>query len=468
MPLTKQQQDMTPRVLANPSRWAPLIASAGGKFKPDSLLFRFTILALGLGAATALRAAAGPVIPGVPFAFYYPAILVVALLCGWRFGALALLLGLAIAWYLFVPPEMHFALPTQMQWISLVAMAAVGIIIIALTEALRVALSRAYTTGARYRELLGVTSGIVIVTPPSGLVLEPQHGWSEVTGMAWPDYGGLNWLSSIHGDDQNLLKEGRPARMHQTDIRIWNREDNDWRWFNMRAVPLTNAKGEVTGWMSAFSDVHERKLARERQEIMLGEHRHRLKNLITVIDSLATWSNPRKDPAVDAYLKTFLGRLRALGGVGDQIVAADWKELNAESVIRSALAPFLDENSGRIAISGPPLALSEQTAGSLALAIHEMATNAFKYGALSVKDGKVFVSWSRTPGATGERIMFDWRETGGPPAEVPAHEGFGLRLIRFVPSREKDGKVDMDFGPSGFRCQIAYTRERSAAERLAG
>lgn len=428
----------------------------------DVVVFRLSVLVLALAAATALRAAFGTLVPGVPFAFYYPATLVVALLCGWEFGGLALALALALSWFMFEPAAFNFAAPKSAQWISLAAMAGVGICLVAVTEGLRTALARAQASEARYRELLGATSGIVFLTSPFGHVSEPQHGWSEVTGMAWPEYGSLGWLKAVHSDDHAILKGERPPRAYQADIRIWSRADNNWRWFHLRAVPLTNARGELSGWMSALSDIHERRMARERQEMILGEQRHRLKNLITVIDSLATWSNPRNDPAVDAYLKKFLGRLRALGSVGDQIVAAEWKELETGAVVRNALAPFLEENSARIAISGPQLMLSEQTAGSLALAIHEMATNAFKYGALSVKDGKIYISWLRTPTASGERVIFDWRETGGPPARKPEHEGFGLKLIRFVPAREKDGKVDMNFEPAGFHCAIAFMREHAA------
>ncbi|GEM_PF-1152633 len=456
MPTTGQAGETVQTAPSNPSIW-PLLITKEAPPTPGVFAFRVSVLVLALATATALRAAFGALVPGVPFAFYYPAILAVALLCGWQFGALALLFALALSWFMFVPAAFDFAAPTAAQWISLAAMAGVGLCLVAVTEALRTALARAQASEARYRELLGATSGIVFLTSPSGHVSTPQHGWSEVTGMVWPEYGSLGWLKAVHSDDQAILKGERPPRAHQADLRIWSKDDNNWRWFHMRAVPLTNARAELTGWMSALSDVHERRMARERQEMMLGEQRHRLKNLITVIDSLATWSNPRNDPAVDAYLKKFLGRLRALGGVGDQIVAAEWKELETGAVVRNALAPFLEENSARIRISGPRLMLSEQTAGSLALGIHEMATNALKYGALASKDGKIFVEWSRTPRAGDEDIAFEWREQDGPPVAPPDREGFGLRLIRFVPAREKDGKVQIEYRPAGFYCRISWT-----------
>ena len=429
--------------------------------RTDGVLFKLAILTLTLGVATALRVAAGSFVPGVPFAFYYPAIIVVGLICGWEFGVAAILLSLGLAWYLFVPPVLHFHWPTASQTISLVAMAFVGGCLVAITAALRNALARARLSEVRYRDLVDATSGIVWISDKAGSIAEPQHGWTKVTGMAWPDYRSFGWLKAVHSDDHALLKGERPLNVdayQQAEIRIWSAAANDWRWFNLRAVPLMNRTGEIAGWMSAFTDIHERWLARERQELIIAEHRHRLKNLITVIESLANWSKPRDDAAVDAFLKKFSGRLRALGSVGDQVVAADWKALQAVSVIRAGLAPFIEENSSRIVVSGPPLSLSEQTAGSLALAIHELATNALKYGALSVKGGTVSVQWSRTPKDKSERVTIEWRENGGPPASKPEREGFGLRLIRFVPAREMDGDVRMDFGPEGFACMIAYTQ----------
>lgn len=433
---------------------------AGARF-PDNFVFRVFVLALALAAATLLRALLGPVVPGVPFAFYYPAIIIVALACGWEFGAGAILISLLLAWYLFVPPVLHWRMPSPTQRISLGAMAAVGAMLVAISESLRRALARARASEVRYRELMEVTSGIVCITDAAGRISEPQHGWTEITGMPWPEYRDLGWLKAVHKDDQHLVAGDRPVNaegIQYADIRIWSRSANDWRWFGMRAVPLLKRGGRIEGWMSALTDMHEHKLVRERQELMLGEHRHRLKNLITVIDSLANWSNPQGDKNVEAFLKKFTGRLRALGGVSDQIIAADWKELEAENVIRTALAPFMEEGSARFSISGPPLSLSEQTAGSLALAMHELATNALKYGALSAKDGRVSVTWSRTPAPFGERVVLAWREEGGPPAAQPQREGFGLRLIRFVPAREKDGAVRFEFAPEGFRCEIGFTR----------
>lgn len=435
-------------------------ATISGTPQRDSFVFKLIVFVAVLGAATGLRALVGPFVPGVPFGFYYPAMIVIGLVCGWEFGTAAIVLGLALAWYFFVPPVMSFHWPNTSQSISLAAMAVVGAMLVAITAALRNALGRTQASEARYREMIDATSGIVTLSDHRGSIAEPQHGWTNITGMAWPEYKDLGWLKAVHPDDHAHVQGTRDLggeAYQQRDVRVWSAADNNWRWFNMRAVPLKTKGGE---WMSAFTDIHERKLSRERQEIVIGEHRHRLKNLITVIDSLANWSKPQGDEAVAAFLKKFSGRLRALGSVGDQVVAADWKALQADAVIRAGLAPFLEENSPRIVISGPSLSMNEQTAGSLALAMHELATNALKYGALSVKDGTVTVAWTRTPRDAEERVAIDWRERGGPPAVKPEREGFGLRLIRFVPAREREGEVVLDFTPKGFVCTIAYTQRR--------
>ncbi len=150
---------------------------------------------------------------------------------------------------------------------------------------------------------------------------------------------------------------------------------------------------------------------------MIGEARHRLKNLVTIIDALAKYSKQRNaEPSaeLDAFLKRFLGRLHALGAAADLVLAGQHQYVEIGPLIRATLAPFLEERAQRFRIEGPDVTLSEATGGSLALAIHELATNALKYGALTVPDGYVTIGWRGTDMPEGERIAIDWKEHGGP------------------------------------------------------
>jgi len=201
---------------------------------------------------------------------------------------------------------------------------------------------------------------------------------------------------------------------------------------------------------------------------MVGELRHRMKNLITVIEALAKNSRRREEdtPAVQEFLKRFLGRLHALAAAADLLLAGNREAIDANAVVRATLVPFDEEKSSRIRISGPDLRLSEDLGGGLALAVHELATNALKYGALSVTGGTISLTWTVAPGIEGDDVVFEWKEQGGPPPEPPTREGFGNRVIKSVTSREKTGSVTIEYPPDGVYCRIAYVKPRTTEKTV--
>jgi two-component sensor histidine kinase len=196
------------------------------------------------------------------------------------------------------------------------------------------------------------------------------------------------------------------------------------------------------------------------REMVLGEARHRLKNLMTIIEALAKFSGtrPGENPQIDAFLDRFIGRLRALGSASDLVLKFGPGVLEANSVVNAVLEPFTSESPQRLRVEGPQLQLSEHFGGALAMAVHELATNALKYGALSVPGGSVTFRWSATQSDNGERVEFVWEEVGGPPPQRPQKDGYGHRMIRSVTARETDGDVQLDYLPEGLVCRIAYRR----------
>jgi len=210
------------------------------------------------------------------------------------------------------------------------------------------------------------------------------------------------------------------------------------------------------------AEQHERELG--ARELVLGEARHRLKNLMAIIEALAKFSGTRsgETPDIDAYLRRFLGRLRALGAASDLVLKYGPGVLEANPVVSAVLEPFLSESPKRLRFGGPELALSEQFGATLAMAVHELATNALKYGALSVPSGAVTFRWKVAPCDAGERVTFEWKEDGGPPPQKPERDGYGHRMIRSVAARETDGRVNLDFPPEGLVCIISYRRPTSS------
>ncbi len=142
--------------------------------------------------------------------------------------------------------------------------------------------------------------------------------------------------------------------------------------------------------------------------------------------------------------------------------------MNAREIVAATLAPFLETESDRLFFDGPDLALSQATGGSLALGVHELTTNAIKHGALSLPEGRVEFRWSVAPNDTGSRVEMVWKETGGPTPKKPERDGYGARVISFIPSREKNGEVTMEYPPDGYVCRIGFTlaAETRVAEEI--
>lgn len=426
-------------------------------------------LVTSLSVATLARIGAGALTIGVPRIFYLPAILIVTLFTGWECGVIAVVGGTALAWLLFFPAQFAFRLPNADQLSSFVFWILIAGSQVAIAQIVRLALQRALQSETRYRRLLTVASGTICVCNEQGGVDAPQAGWAELTGAAWPKYRGHGWLDAVHPDERSRLALGVPPAddsHHEAELRLWHAESGDWRWFLARSVSAPSARGGQE-WITSFSDIHGRKLASDRKELMIGELRHRLKNLFTVIEALAKSSKSVSDAAVEDYLKRFLGRLRALGTAGDVVLSAGNVSIECGAVVRATLEPFMGEARDRFQISGPVLHLSEETGATLGLAVHEMTTNAVKYGALSRDDGRVAVIWIVKPNSRGEEeIIFEWSERGGPEAVVPVKEGFGMRLIRTVAARERNGTVAIEYRPEGFYCRIGFVRRHSRASEI--
>lgn len=420
-------------------------------------------LVIALAVASLARWLAGYFTGGLPLIFYMPVLVFLSLIGGWRYGLASLVIATPLGWLLFGPPTMFQGASTwATELITLIIWILVGAVLIATLHFVRLALTGAQQNEIRFRKLLGATSGLVLATDAKGYVQVPQAGWTDITGMPWPDYAGHGWLKAIHPDDVSRFVPDR-AIPHdefysEVEIRLWSASAADWRWYNARGVPVHNLHGGVE-WIAAMREIHDQKLAEDKRDLVIGELRHRMKNLVAVIDALARGSNTANEPAVNAFLTRFSGRLHALGAAADLVLAGQRVAIECGAVIRAALAPFTDENANRITAEGPQIQLGEAVGGSIGMAMHELATNAIKYGALSVPNGKVTVTWAVTPLVDGERVVIDWRESGGPRPVPPNREGYGSRVIRAAAAQERQANVNVDYAAEGLHCRITFVKD---------
>jgi PAS domain S-box-containing protein len=269
-----------------------------------------------------------------------------------------------------------------------------------------------------------------------------------------------DWRLHIHPDDAARFPEHR-ARLkaiQQGQTQSWEFRMQDvagaWRWFSSRDALLSrDHTGEPLLVVGSAFDITEQKRAEEHKELLADEMRHRARNLVSLVQAIGRMSRPKNQPEVNKHLDVFMGRLLTLLNTGGIVLSSTSRLAELRVVLESALTPFIgDPGASRIAIDGPSVLVSEHTAGGLALAFHELATNAMKYGALSAESGSISVQWTDENG----RFIMEWKETGGPPVQTPNAEGFGALVIRQSVARERNGRITLDYLPAGLCCRFEF------------
>jgi PAS domain S-box-containing protein len=225
------------------------------------------------------------------------------------------------------------------------------------------------------------------------------------------------------------------------------------RWHDLHIEPLRNDAGEIVGLTCASVDMTERKEAEAHLRLLLRELTHRSKNLLAVIQAMAR-QTARHAGSIEAFLHQFGARLQALAASHDLLVRESWYGASLGELVRSQLAGYLDDEGGQIAIEGPAVALKPEAAQNLGLALHELAINAAKFGALSVPTGRVSITWDRGENSDRSALALDWREELGPKVKIRRKKGFGSMVIERNLARALNAEVNLDFDPDGLHCHI--------------
>jgi PAS domain S-box-containing protein len=221
----------------------------------------------------------------------------------------------------------------------------------------------------------------------------------------------------------------------------------------LTASPIRNAEGRVIGVSKIAHDITEIKRARDQQALLLGEMKHRVNNLVTVLEALGRGAIPKGETATEAFFGSFMGRVRALLSAGEMVISSSTRRANLGETANTTLRPFVEVHPEQIRIHGPALLLGEKTTAGLALAFHELATNALKYGALAVADGSIDLSWT----IEHSLVTVVWKEHIGHGLSAPERRGFGSRLISAAVSGEQDGQAEICFEADGLKCVFEFT-----------
>jgi len=245
------------------------------------------------------------------------------------------------------------------------------------------------------------------------------------------------------------------ADVLRTGISVREQEVHIERPDGVRGVALVDIEaikdsgGDIVGAVNCFQDITERKRSEAQIVNLAHEAEHRVKNILSTV--LATVRLSHADTSDD--LKRLIeGRIDALAKVHGLFVESRWTGAELHSLVAQELSPYCGETEGRVQLDGPSLMLEPNTAQTIAISLHELATNAAKYGSLSAADGRVEIAWSRT---ADERLSLRWIELGGPTVTSPTRRGFGTRVMENIIEGQLKGTVHFDWRGKGLACEIA-------------
>jgi PAS domain S-box-containing protein len=216
---------------------------------------------------------------------------------------------------------------------------------------------------------------------------------------------------------------------------------------SLTVSPVKNSEGKIVGASKVARDVTEQKRNQEHISVLAREAEHRSKNILSNVQAIVNLS--QSDTSEDLK-RVISGRIQAMSNVHSLFVESRWIGAEVSAIAKQELAPYLDEQAARIHMEGPEIVLEPSAAQAVAVVLHELATNASKYGALSDAKGQIRLTWSRSEG----QLALRWTELGGPTVHAPEREGFGSRLIEGT-IRQLGGKARFDWRSEGLVCEIA-------------
>jgi PAS domain S-box-containing protein len=243
------------------------------------------------------------------------------------------------------------------------------------------------------------------------------------------------------------------------EVALRHAKTGDVRWQRIVATPRELPSGAVV-WDGIQIDITEHKRAEEHLQLLVNELNHRVKNTLAIVQSLSAQSFSRTDmrsaEGVSRARDAFEARLFALARGHDVLTRENWEGASLATVLDEAFAAYRKHSGdGEVfELEGTDLRVTPSMALSLSMALHELCTNALKYGALKMPGGRVRVAWETVPAASGSRLVMRWQESGGPPVSPPTRRGFGSRLIEGGLARELDGWVTLAYEPAGLVCTI--------------
>jgi len=312
----------------------------------------------------------------------------------------------------------------------------------------------------RFRDLAESMPSIVFVADHDGRISFVNRQWHLLTGVIKPDDMQLAFFAVLHPEDREWVQEAwnesvETREEFEIEFRIAD-ADGDYRWHLARAVPIHEQRGDFAGWYGAAHDVHELREGENRERLLRHELDHRLKNTMATVLSMAMFTI-RETPDPEEFGPIFESRLRSMSRVHELLAAAGWHGAHLRQVVDTVVKPWNNGDDTRVSIHGVDCQLTAKGGLTLGMVLHELATNAAKYGSLSADQGSVDITINCAPD-DDDRNMVElvWHERGGPPVVDPPVRRYGTRLIENAGPYELSGESTLEFRPDGLYYRVVF------------
>ena len=280
--------------------------------------------------------------------------------------------------------------------------------------------------------------------------------WLDFVGRTMEQELGNGWSENVRADDfDRCLKtyvDAFDARQSFSMEYRMRRHDGEYRWVLDNGIPLWEPVGKFAGYIGSCIDITERKQAEDQKGLLVAELDHRVKNTLACVAAMAEQTRATSN-SMDEFLEVLRGRIRSLANTHSLLSLNRWQGVNLAELVRRELASCMRD--GNTLIDGPAIDVGADSVQTIAIVLHELTTNAAKYGALSNGSGRISVRWHWRPdGGPPDGLVLEWFETGGPPVVAHSVPGYGTSVIRDLIPYELGGTVDYVLAADGVRCKL--------------
>jgi len=316
----------------------------------------------------------------------------------------------------------------------------------------------------RLRSILNNIVAFVALLTPEGTLLETNDLSLEIIGLqpsdviGKPFWEGFWWSHDTDLQDRlrHLIARAAKGERIREDMVIRTAGDNRMV-VDFMLAPMFDETGIVTHIVHSAIDISERKKAEQHREMLVRELSHRVKNSLATVQTMASHTL-RDAQDLDSFREAFIGRLMAISKCHDLLVDATRRDADISQLIREQVLPYTGSSASQVRMSGPPLLLGAEASHTFGLVLHELATNAAKYGALSTEDGQLDISWKRATDRGRLEAIVEWKETGGPPVSPPTRRGFGSVLIEQSLVYSLGGEARIEYRPEGLWARFRFKK----------